>query len=57
MRKRQPKLLEQPKRTLLIKGNKTSNSVQNFMRDIVIIILFRENLEEREQFSIHADIN
>jgi hypothetical protein len=57
LRKRQPKLLEQPKRTLLIKGNKTSNSVQNFMRDIVIIILFRENLEEREQFSIHADIN
>lgn len=36
MRKREPKILEGSKKTLLIKGNKTSNDVQSFLKNIVL---------------------
>jgi len=42
IRSKQPKLLEGPKKTLLVRGNKSSNSVLTFMRNIVFIFLFRE---------------
>lgn len=42
IRKSEPKLIEGPKKTLLIRGNKTSNSVKSFLTNIVNLLLLRE---------------
>jgi hypothetical protein len=35
LRKSQPKLIEGVKKTMLIRGNKSSNEVMSFLKDIV----------------------
>jgi hypothetical protein len=46
MRKREPKLVEGPKKTLIIKGNKTSNITTQFLKDIVPKITMAENSQK-----------
>ncbi len=48
LRKSQPKLIEGPKKTMLIRGNKSSNEVMSFLKDIVYILLSIEILKERQ---------
>lgn len=42
MRKKEPKLVEGSKTTLIVKGSKTSEMVSKFMKDIVFLFSFRK---------------
>ena len=50
IRKRQPKLIEGAKTTLLVRGNKTSNAVLNFMKNIVHIVVSLEGFKKRKSY-------
>ena len=43
MRKREPKLVEGNKKTMLIRGMKTSEPVLSFLKDVVFFIINSES--------------
>lgn len=49
LRKKEPKMIEGIKNTLFLRGNKSSNDVMTFMKDIVLYIL------SRELFVVHTE--
>jgi hypothetical protein len=49
MRKREPKLVEGPKNTLILRGNKTSNLTTQFLSTIVLLFFDLAAAEEGAQ--------
>jgi hypothetical protein len=48
LKKKSNRITESYKRTIFIRGNKTSNNVLNFLKDIVsFIIIYRDPLEKK----------